>query len=287
MFFLWCVTGRYCEERPLLLGNVGMGARLCTYYQKSAPGDQTGNLMRNGNNGLGSVLILDPADKSPFLGDIKPGCSQSSLETNMYRAPIYQHKVSSADFLLVRTAKGKLSIRRIDRIDVVGQQVKKIFFIFYFSLNISEGLHFNQIYCVTLDLLLDDRHRYMLVRKLFDLLVSVYMEYLSLSHTRAHTHRVAFHVPSSTTTYLNFCLHVRITILAHGWREVWRLVSPILREEYRRKSRYSFCYESWLFVANEYLKDVKILYMALNDINLLIQKNQRIENCNFKVNANH
>ncbi|XP_027160037.1 transcription initiation factor TFIID subunit 1 [Coffea eugenioides] len=112
----------YCEERPLLLGNVGMGARLCTYYQKSAPGDQTGNLMRNGNNGLGSVLILDPADKSPFLGDIKPGCSQSSLETNMYRAPIYQHKVSSADFLLVRTAKGKLSIRRIDRIDVVGQQ---------------------------------------------------------------------------------------------------------------------------------------------------------------------
>lgn len=23
---------RYCEERPLLLRNVGMGARLCTYY---------------------------------------------------------------------------------------------------------------------------------------------------------------------------------------------------------------------------------------------------------------
>nr|GLL45533.1 transcription initiation factor TFIID subunit 1 isoform X1 [Ipomoea trifida] len=112
----------YCEERPLLLGNVGMGARLCTYYQKSTPNDQTGVLMRNENNRLGSVLILDPADKSPFLGDIKPGCSQSSLETNMYRAPIFQHKVSSTDYLLVRTAKGKLSIRRIDRIDVVGQQ---------------------------------------------------------------------------------------------------------------------------------------------------------------------
>ncbi|CAI9104104.1 OLC1v1002717C1 [Oldenlandia corymbosa var. corymbosa] len=112
----------YCEERPLLLGNAGMGARLCTYYQKSNPSDQTGNLMRNGNNGLGSVIVLDPADKSPFLGDIKPGCIQSSLETNMYRAPIYQHKVSSTDYLLVRTAKGKLSIRRIDRINVVGQQ---------------------------------------------------------------------------------------------------------------------------------------------------------------------
>ncbi|KAK3034791.1 hypothetical protein RJ639_033696 [Escallonia herrerae] len=112
----------YCEERPLLLGNVGMGARLCTYYQKSAPGDQTGTLLRSGNNKLGSVLALDPADKSPFLGDIKAGCSQSCLETNMYRAPIYQHQVPSTDYLLVRSAKGKLSIRRIDRIDVVGQQ---------------------------------------------------------------------------------------------------------------------------------------------------------------------
>ncbi|CBI21835.3 unnamed protein product, partial [Vitis vinifera] len=112
----------YCEERPLLLGNVGMGARLCTYYQKSAPGDHTGAFMRNGNSSLGTVLTLDPADKSPFLGDIKPGCSQSSLETNMYRAPLFPHKVSSTDYLLVRSAKGKLSIRRIDRIDVVGQQ---------------------------------------------------------------------------------------------------------------------------------------------------------------------
>ncbi|CAA0807360.1 Transcription initiation factor TFIID subunit 1 [Striga hermonthica] len=112
----------YCEERPLLLGNPGMGARLCTYYQKMAPGDQTGNLLRNGNSGLGSVVVLDPADKSPFLGDIKPGSNQSCLETNMYRAPIFQQKVASTDYLLVRSSKGKLSIRRIDRIDVVGQQ---------------------------------------------------------------------------------------------------------------------------------------------------------------------
>lgn len=112
----------YCEERPLLLGNAGMGARLCTYYQKSAPDDQTGSLLRNGNSSLGHVIVLDPTDKSPYLGDIKPGCSQSSLETNMYRAPIFTHKVPSTDYLLVRSAKGKLSIRRIDRINVVGQQ---------------------------------------------------------------------------------------------------------------------------------------------------------------------
>lgn len=112
----------YCEERPLLLGNVGMGARLCTYYQKSSSDDQTGDMLRNTNSGLGTVLTLDPADKSPFLGDIKPGCSQSCLETNMYRGPVFPHRVASTDYLLVRSPKGKLSIRRIDKIHVVGQQ---------------------------------------------------------------------------------------------------------------------------------------------------------------------
>nr|DAD25423.1 TPA_asm: hypothetical protein HUJ06_026887 [Nelumbo nucifera] len=112
----------YCEERPLLLGNVGMGARLCTYYQKPVSGDQTTSSLRIGDNSLGNVLSLDPTDKSPFLGDIRPGCSQSSLETNLYRAPIFPHKLASTDYLLVRSAKGKLSLRRIDRIDVVGQQ---------------------------------------------------------------------------------------------------------------------------------------------------------------------
>ncbi|KAH9697575.1 transcription initiation factor TFIID subunit 1 [Citrus sinensis] len=112
----------YCEERPLLLSNVGMGANLCTYYQKSSPGDQAGALLCGGNNCLGNVLTLDPGDKSPFLGDIKAGCSQSSLETNMYRAPVFPHKVATTDFLLVRSAKGKISIRRIDKVAVVGQQ---------------------------------------------------------------------------------------------------------------------------------------------------------------------
>lgn len=112
----------YCEERPLLIGNIGMGARLCTYYQKSSSDDQNGDILRNANSGLGTVLSLDPADKSPFLGDIKPGCSQSCIETNMYRAPIFPHKVASTDYLLVRSAKGKLSIRRINKIHAVGQQ---------------------------------------------------------------------------------------------------------------------------------------------------------------------
>ncbi|RZC44273.1 hypothetical protein C5167_037223, partial [Papaver somniferum] len=114
----------YCEERPLLIGNAGMGASLCNYYKKSAPSDQAASALRSecGGSSVGTVISLDPADKSPFLGDIRPGCTQSCLETNMYRAPVFPHKFPSTDFLLVRSAKGKLSLRHIDRIHVVGQQ---------------------------------------------------------------------------------------------------------------------------------------------------------------------
>ncbi|OWM70449.1 hypothetical protein CDL15_Pgr011925 [Punica granatum] len=88
---------------------------------KTAPNDQTSNLLPNENR-RGSLLALDPADKSPFLGEIIPGSTQSSLETNMFRSPVFPHKVSSTDYLFIRSAKQKLSIRRIDNINVVGQQ---------------------------------------------------------------------------------------------------------------------------------------------------------------------
>ncbi|CAN8290270.1 unnamed protein product [Cochlearia groenlandica] len=112
----------YCEERPLLLSNAGMGANLCTYYQKSSPDDQHGDLLRDQSDTLGNVMTLEPGDKSPFLGEIPAGCSQSSVETNMYKAPVFPHRLQSTDYLLVRSAKGKLSLRRIDKIVVVGQQ---------------------------------------------------------------------------------------------------------------------------------------------------------------------
>ncbi|KAF8765522.1 hypothetical protein HU200_008480 [Digitaria exilis] len=78
--------------------------------------------LRNRGDGLGTVLAIDPADKSPFLGDIRSGSHQSCLETNMYRSPVFPHKVASTDYLLVRSAKGVLSLRRIDKLYAVGQQ---------------------------------------------------------------------------------------------------------------------------------------------------------------------
>ncbi|KAJ7568940.1 hypothetical protein O6H91_01G053900 [Diphasiastrum complanatum] len=113
----------YCEERPLLLGNVGMGARLSTYYRKLTSTDSTAATLRNDRGSwVGVPLPLEPAEESPFLGNIRAGDTQSCLETNMYRAPAFHRKVASTDFLLVRSAKGKLSLRRIDSIHVVGQQ---------------------------------------------------------------------------------------------------------------------------------------------------------------------
>ncbi|KAJ0235844.1 Transcription initiation factor TFIID subunit 1 [Hirschfeldia incana] len=116
----------YCEERPLMLSNAGMGANLCTYYQKSSSEDQGGNLLRNQSDTLGNLMVLEPGDKSPFLGEIQAGCSQSSVETNMYKAPVFPHRLQSTDYLLVRSPKGKLSLRRIDKIAVVGQQEPRV-----------------------------------------------------------------------------------------------------------------------------------------------------------------
>lgn len=124
VLILFSVTEfRYCEERPLLLSNAGMGARLCTYYQKTSPADETATSLQKNSNGLGTVLAIDPSDIPPFLGDIHSGSYQSCLETNMSRSPIFPHQVSSTDYLLVRSTKGVLSLRRIDKLYAVGQQV--------------------------------------------------------------------------------------------------------------------------------------------------------------------
>lgn len=116
-------VAEYCEERPLLLNNVGMGARLCTYYRKASPTDSTAATLRNDRGSVVGIPVpLEPMEDSPFLGDIRPGDTQTCLETNMFRAPAFHHKVPPTDFLLVRSAKGKLSLRRIDGSYVIGQQ---------------------------------------------------------------------------------------------------------------------------------------------------------------------
>jgi transcription initiation factor TFIID subunit 1 len=88
-----------------------------------SPANQTATSLRNNSDGLGTVLAIDPTDKSPFLGDIHSGSHQSCIETNMYRSPLFPHKVAPTDYLLVRSAKVVLSLHRIDKLYAIGQQV--------------------------------------------------------------------------------------------------------------------------------------------------------------------
>eukprot|EP00898_Chlorokybus_atmophyticus_P001205 jgi/Chlat1/2085/Chrsp17S02690 len=109
----------YSEEHPLLLSNIGMGAKYVTYYSKTSAND-TGASNLAGD--VGTVIPLAPEEDSPFLANVAPGQSQACLETNMYHAPIFAHTVPVTDFLLVRTSSGKWLLREINSVHVVGQQ---------------------------------------------------------------------------------------------------------------------------------------------------------------------
>jgi len=61
------------------------------------------------------------AHTSPFLGTLHPGQSIQAIENNMYRAPIYEHKAPSTDFVVIRT-RNSYHIREMDAVYVVGQE---------------------------------------------------------------------------------------------------------------------------------------------------------------------
>lgn len=61
------------------------------------------------------------AHTSPFLGTLHPGQSIQAIENNMYRAPIYEHKLPPTDFLVIRTRTGYY-IREVDAFYAVGQE---------------------------------------------------------------------------------------------------------------------------------------------------------------------
>lgn len=65
----------YLEEQPLLLPQMGMGARLTTVYRKTSTNDTAHHQLRNESRPwqVGAVHALAPEDESPLLGNIKRG----------------------------------------------------------------------------------------------------------------------------------------------------------------------------------------------------------------------
>ena len=108
------VLFEYIEEFPPLMSLVGMASKIKNYYKrKPGTGDDPGSKYK-----YGEVTI---AHTSPFLGLMSPGQVMPTFENNLFRAPIYEHKVPTTDFIVTRT-RNEFSIREVDAMFCTGQE---------------------------------------------------------------------------------------------------------------------------------------------------------------------
>ena len=85
----------FCEEYPPLMNAIGMCSKLINYYQ--------GKLHKVKDLGALEHGEPAPAQYNTFQGSVNNGQFIQALENNLYRAPIYKHKIPSTDFLIIRT----------------------------------------------------------------------------------------------------------------------------------------------------------------------------------------
>ncbi|XP_015602536.1 transcription initiation factor TFIID subunit 1 isoform X2 [Cephus cinctus] len=107
------VLVEFSEEHPPLMNQVGMCSKVKNYYKRKAGKDQGPQKYKYGETAY--------AHTSPFLGILTPGQSIQAVENNMYRAPIYEHKIPETDFLVIRTRQ-QYYIREVDALFVAGQE---------------------------------------------------------------------------------------------------------------------------------------------------------------------
>ena len=121
------VLFEYLEERPPLLNEVGMGAKIVNYHVKNK--SKLGNVGTKGSDGsisksaeeknkveqdtLGHNVNITAADEEevfPLLGrkSLKAGSTTSVLWTNLSRARVKKQRTSHCDFLVSIVGKKKL-----------------------------------------------------------------------------------------------------------------------------------------------------------------------------------
>lgn len=108
------------EEYPPLLNQVGMATKIKNYMRR-----KTGSLHIDQETELAAKYEYgEPAvvSTSPFLGTLMPGQSLQTIENNMYRAPIYKHRFSNCDFLVIKS-QDKYFIREVENIFTAGQEL--------------------------------------------------------------------------------------------------------------------------------------------------------------------
>ncbi|KAJ8266435.1 hypothetical protein GJAV_G00130380 [Gymnothorax javanicus] len=107
------ILAEYSEEFPPLIMQVGMATKIKNYYKRK-PGKDPGAP----DCKYGETVYCHT---SPFLGSLHPGQLLQAFENNLFRAPIYLHKIPETDFLVLRTRQGYY-IREVVDIFVVGQE---------------------------------------------------------------------------------------------------------------------------------------------------------------------
>ncbi|XP_060688732.1 transcription initiation factor TFIID subunit 1 isoform X2 [Hemiscyllium ocellatum] len=107
------ILAEYSEEYPPLMMQVGMATKIKNYYKRK-PGKDPGAP----DCKYGETVYCHT---SPFLGSLHPGQLLQAFENNLFRCPIYLHKMPETDFLIIRTRQG-YHIRELVDIFVVGQQ---------------------------------------------------------------------------------------------------------------------------------------------------------------------
>ena len=107
------ILAEYSEEFPPLLMQVGMATMIKNFYKRKPGKDVSLPEFRYGE--------LEYAHTSPFLGTMMPGQCIQAFENNMFRAPIYEHKMPNTDFLVIRSRQ-HFYIREVETIMTVGQQ---------------------------------------------------------------------------------------------------------------------------------------------------------------------
>ena len=113
----------YSEEAPMMISNFGMGNRLINYYRKKDSDDQ-----ERPKRDIGETQVLLTQDKSPFanFGHVERGEVVPTVQNAMYRAPIFQQKPKSTDFLVGLSSTyqsgHRFYLRNIENLLTVGQE---------------------------------------------------------------------------------------------------------------------------------------------------------------------
>lgn len=109
------VLAEYSEQYPPLMMQPGMATKIRNYYKKRSPKDEMPHPLEYGE--------LVYVSSTPFLGSLKAGEWLQSLENQMFRAPIYPHKIATHDFLIVRNKSNGYLIRGdVKTLFCVGQE---------------------------------------------------------------------------------------------------------------------------------------------------------------------